>query len=445
MSIFDEYHSKIRTPEEAVCAVKKGDWVDLGFCNGFPVLLEEALAKRKQELDDIKLRGYLMINPLKTVEADPEGETFTYFSWFMSSYERKLWEQGRCHFSPMLFRNLPEYYRRYLTVNVAMFAVTPMDRHGYFNFSVNCASARAILECADLVILEVNENLPLVYGGHDECIHISEVDIVVEGSGHPIIEVPSCVTSEADRKIAEHIVSQIPKGANIQLGIGSLPETVGNMIAKSDLKDLGIHTELLSNSFLEMQKEGKITNKLKTVNKNKGVFGFALGSKELYDWARENPALITCPINYVNSPALHANLDSMISVNNCIAVDLYGQVCAESSGTRQISGTGGQLDFLSGAFDSMGGNAFICMTSTFKEKDGAVKSRILPRFSNGDIITDPRSQAFNMVTEYGCVNLAGRNAWERAELLVSIAHPDFREELIEAAESQKIWRKSNRR
>lgn len=441
MNIFDEYHSKLRTPDEAVRAVKNGDCVDLGYCNGFPVQLEEALAKRKNELTDIKLRGYLLFNPLRTIEADPNSEAFTYYSWFLSSYERKLWEQGLCHFSPMLFRNLPEYYRRYLNVNVAMLTVTPMDRHGYFNFSVNAASAKAVLDRADIVILEVNEAMPVVYGGHDECIHISEVDMVVEGAARPMLEVPSSESSDADRKIAEHIVKHISNGANIQLGIGSLPDTVGRMIAKSDLRDLGIHTEMLSNSFLDMHKEGKITNKLKSINKHKGVFAFALGSKELYEWVTENPSLVTCPIDYVNSPAVLATLDNMVSVNNCIAVDLYGQVCAESSGIRQISGTGGQLDFLTGAFDSKGGNAFICMTSTYRSKEGELKSRILPTFACGDIVTDPRSQAFNLVTEYGLVNLAGKNVRERAELLISITHPDFRESLVEAAERQKIWKK----
>lgn len=444
MDAIHEYHLKKKTPEEAVRAVKSGDWVDLGFCNGFPSVLENALAKRKHELRDIKLRGYLMLNPLNTIESDPEGETFTYHSWFLSSYERKLREQGRCFFSPMLFRNLPAYYRRYLTVDVAMFAVPPMDRHGYFNFSINCASARALMESAGTVILEVNENLPVVYGSHDEWIHISEVDMVVEGGGRNPVEVLSPEPSETDGKIAGYIMDQIPNGANIQLGIGGLPETVGRMIAASDLKDLGIHTELLSNSYLEMYKAGKITNKLKTIQKNKGVFAFALGTNELYGWAKENPGLITGPVDYVNSPAVHAGLEGMISVNNCISVDLYGQVCSESSGTKQISGTGGQLDFLSGSFDSTGGKAFICMRSTYRGKDGTVKSRILPQFTNGDIITDPRSQAFHMVTEYGCVNLAGRNVWERAEQLISIAHPDFREDLIKAAEKQNIWRKSNR-
>ncbi len=441
MSIFDEYRAKLRTPDEAVRAVKNGDWVELGYCNGFPVQLEEALAKRKKELTDIKLRGYLLFNPLRTIEADPDSEAFTYYSWFLSSYERKLWEQGLCHFSPMLFRNLPEYYRRYLNVNVAMLTVTPMDRHGYFNFSVNCASAKAVLDCADIVILEVNEAMPVVYGGHDECIHISEVEMVVEGAVRPMLQVPSSESSDADKMIADYIVKHISNGANIQLGIGSLPDTVGRMIAKSDLRDLGIHTEMLSNSFLEMYKEGKITNKLKSINKQKGVFGFALGSKELYEWVTENPSLVTCPIDYVNSPAVLSSLDNMVSVNNCIAVDLYGQVCAESSGIRQISGTGGQLDFLTGAFDSNGGNAFICMTSTYKNKEGELKSRIMPTFTNGDIITDPRSQAFNLVTEYGLVNLAGKNVRERAELLISIAHPDFRESLVAAAEHQKIWKK----
>ena len=176
----------------------------------------------------------------------------------------------------------------------------------------------------------------------------------------------------------------------------------------------------------------------------KGVTGIVFGSKDLYEWVDDNPGIMVAPLEYVNAPETIAQMDNMISINSCIAADLYGQVCAESAGLRHISGTGGQLDYLTGAAMSRGGKAFICMTSSFVDKTGVRRSRILPHFG-GDIITDPRSQAYYLVTEYGAVNLAGRSTWERAEMLVSIAHPDFREELIAAAEAQKIWRRSNKR
>ena len=216
------------------------------------------------------------------------------------------------------------------------------------------------------------------------------------------------------------------------------------MIAKSDLKDLGIHTELLVDSYLDMYKAGKITNARKTIDKNRGIFGFALGSEELYDWCTENPGLISAPISYVNAPGVISQIDNFVSINNCISVDLFGQICAESAGTRHISGTGGQLDFLTGAFDSKGGKSFICMTSSFVDKQGNLKSRFAPTF-NGDIVTDPRSQSFILVTEYGIANLAGLTTWERAEKLISLAHPDHREGLISAAKDLQIWRSSNKK
>ena len=193
-----------------------------------------------------------------------------------------------------------------------------------------------------------------------------------------------------------------------------------------------------------MYKQGKITNKRKNINKGKGVFGCAVGSMELYEWLDDNPGIAAFPLEYVNKPDVIAQLDNMVSINACVAVDLYGQVAAESAGSRQISGTGGQLDFLSGASASRGGKAFICMKSVHRHRDGTIQSRILPQF-NGDIITSPRSQVYFIATEYGVVNLEGKSTWERAEDLISIAHPDFRDELIEAAKEKKIWRQSNKR
>ena len=244
--------------------------------------------------------------------------------------------------------------------------------------------------------------------------------------------------------ILQRAVPHIVDGATLQLGIGGMPNVVGARLAQSDVKDLGMHTELCGDAYYELYKAGKLTNRKKAIQRGKGVTGIVFGSQALYDWADQNPGLVVEPLEYVNAPETIAQLDNMISINNCIAVDLYGQVCAESAGLRHISGTGGQLDYLTGAAMARGGKAFICMTSSFVDTSGTRRSRILPHF-NGDIVTDPRSQAYYIVTEYGAVNLAGRSTWERAELLVSIAHPDFREELIAAAEKQKIWRKSNRR
>lgn len=444
MDFIQEYKSKLKTPQEAVKVIKSGDWIDfsLGLC--WPVLLDKALAERKDELEDIKIRGYLALQPIATVEADPNRETFIYNSWHCGGYERKLVDRGLCNYIPMVFRNVGEYYKRYLTVNVAMMAVTPMDKHGYFNFSLSAATAKDVLDKADVVILEVNENLPRVFGGIDECIHISEVDIIVEGEHSELATLNSPEATEIDNIIAKMIVDEMVDGSTVQLGIGGMPNAVGQMIAKSDLKNLGIHTEMLVDAYLDMYEAGKITNKAKNIDINKGVFSFGLGSKRLYEWVDENPSLVTAPTSYVNAPSVISKLDNFVSINNCISVDLYGQICAESTGTRHISGTGGQLDFLTGAFDSKGGKSFICMTSSFKDKEGNLKSRFMPSFT-GDIVTDPRSQSFYLVTEYGMANLAGCSTWQRAEKLISLAHPDHREDLIKAAELQKIWRKSNKK
>jgi len=442
--VYAAYRAKLRTPDEAVKVVQSGDWIDYTTNVGFPMLLDEALAKRKEELWDVKIRGNLIFGPIQTVESDPTREHFMYNSWHYSSYERKLSDKGLCNFIPMIFRNVAPYYRHFLTVNVAMMCVTPMDKHGYFNLSCAGGIAKSILDKADVVILEVNEHLPRILGGYDECIHIDEVNIVVEGEHPPLPEFPLTPPSPEEMLVAEHIIPHIVDGATLQLGIGTLPNVVGARLAQSNVKNLGMHTELCGDAYYELHRAGKLTNRLKTIHKDKGMLGLAFGSRTLYDWIDENPSVTVCPLEYVNSPETISKLDNMISINNCIAVDLYGQISSESSSTRHISGTGGQLDFLTGAAMSKGGKAFICMTSTFKNKDGTLESRVRPNFC-GDIVTGPRSQAYYVVTEYGAVNLTGLTTWERAERIISIAHPTFRDGLIAEAEQKKIWRRSNRR
>ena len=444
MDFTAEYRKKLRTPDEAVQVVKSGDWLDYSSNLGFPVLLDEALARRRDELTDVKIRGNLIFGPIRAVECDPDREHFIYNSWHFSAYERKLSDRGLCSFIPMLFRQVVEYYRHFLTVNVAMMSVTPMDRHGYFNLSCATGVARGILETADVVILEVNENLPRILGGFEECIHISEVDMVVEGEHGPLPEVPTAPPTPEDLIIADQLMPYIPSGATLQLGIGSMPNIIGARLAESDLQDLGMHTELCGDAYLTLYEAGKLTNRHKKIHRNKGVTGMVFGSHALYDWVDNNPGIMAAPLEYVNDPQIIGQIDDMISVNNCIAVDLYGQICAESVGQRHISGTGGQLDFLTGAAISRGGKSFLCLTSTYTDVRGVRRSRIVPHFS-GDIITDPRSQTYYLATEYGVVNLVGRTTWERAELIISLAHPDFRDELIRAAEKQHIWIRSNRR
>ena len=439
-----EYRAKLRTPDEAVQVVKSGDWIDYTSSLGKPVLLDRALAKRRDELFDVKIRGNLIYGPIEVAECDESQEHFIYHTWHCSAYERKLCDRGLCYCIPMVFHNNAAYYQYFLNVNVVMVSVSPMDKHGYFNYSVNTGVAAPIVRNADIVIVEVNEHMPKVHGGYDECVHVSEVDYIVEGEHDPFPAAPRYEPTDIDRRIAANLLPYICDGATLQLGVGSMPNAVGEILAESDLKDLGMHTELCSDAYLHLYNAGKLTNKKKTIDKGKGVFGNAIGSPELYEWLDDNHGVAAYPLEYVNRPYVIAQIDNMVSINSCVAVDLYGQVSSESYGVRQISGTGGQLDFLVGASSSKGGKAFICMSSTFKDKKGILHSRVLPQF-NGDIITSPRSQVYFLATEYGVINMEGKSTWERAEDLISIAHPDFRDGLIKEAEERKIWRRSNQR
>ena len=335
-----EYRKKMRSPAEAVSVVKDGDWVDYTSCLGKPILLDRALAKRRDELHDVKIRGNLMAGPIAVAECDETQEHFVYHSWHCSAYERRLCDKGLCYYIPMVFHNNAAYYEYFLDVNVVMVSVAPMDKHGYFNFSVNTGVAAPIARMADIVIVEVNENLPQVRGGYDECIHISDVDYIVEGEHEPFVNMEAPEPTEIDRQIAKHLIPHIVDGATLQLGIGSMPNALGEIIAKSDLKDLGMHTELCSDAYLQMYLAGKLTNRQKKLEPGKGVFGCAIGSNALYEWLDNNPGVAAYPLEYVNRPSVIAQIDNMVSINSCVAVDLYGQVAAESSGVRQISGTG---------------------------------------------------------------------------------------------------------
>lgn len=446
MNYIREYQDKLRTPEAAVQVVQSGDWIDYGFATNQPVVLDEALAKRKSELKDIKIRSALTLRPRQVVSVDPERDVFTFCSWHFSGYDRQLHDRNLCNFIPMIYRNMPLYYRNDLVVDVAMISVAPMDKHGYFNFSLATSATRAIIETAKIVIVEVNEQYPQALGGREECIHISEVDFIVESGDIGIPELPIALSDEIDQKVARLIVEDVVNGSILQLGIGGMPNAVGNLIAESDVKDLGMHTEMLVDAYLAMFKQGKLTNKHKHLDKGKSVWTFSAGTRELYDWIDQNPFLAAYPVDYTNDPAVIGQFDNFISVNNCVEVDLFGQISSESSGVRQISGTGGQLDFVTGAYLSKGGKSFICFRSSFtNKKTGANGSCVVPTLPTGGIVTSPRTQAHYLVNEWGKVKLAGCSTWERTERIISIAHPDFREELIRNAEQMKIWRRSNKK
>lgn len=447
MSFQEEYQKKLVTPQEAVKLVRSGDWLDFGWCAATPRALDEALAQRAEELEDVKIRGGVLLHPLKIFQAPDAGKHFVWNSWHMGGLERKMIKQGLAYYIPLRYSELPRYYRENVDpIHVAMFQVSPMDKHGYFSFGPSTSHMMAVCEKAEHIVVEVNQNLPRALGGMEESIHISQVSMVVEGENPPVAELPAGgEASEVDKAVARLIVDEIPDGACLQLGIGGMPNAVGSLIAESDLKDLGVHTEMYVDAFVDLAKAGKINGSKKNINRFRQTFAFAAGTQKLYDYIDDNPEIMSAPVDYVNDVRVVSSLDHFMSINNAVNLDLFGQINAESSGVRQISGAGGQLDFVLGAYLSKGGKSFICCSSTFQTKSGEVKSRILPTLESGSIVTDTRTNLHYLVTEYGMVNLKGLSTWERAAKIISIAHPDFREELIQKAQQMGIWKQSNRR
>ena len=446
MDFSQEYQSKLKTADEAVKVVQSGDWVDYGWCTGTPDALDRALARRTDELRDVKVRGGILLKPLAIFEREDAGEHFCWNSWHMGGLERKLIARGCAYYSPLRYSELPRYYRENIQPDdVAMFVVAPMDKHGYFNFGPNASHLMAICETAKHIIVEVNENMPRCLGGMEEGIHISQVDAIVEGENPAIGELGGGgPATDIDKAVAKLIVDEIPNGACLQLGIGGMPNAVGSLIAESDLKDLGVHTEMYVDAFVDIARAGKINGSKKNIDRFRQTYAFGAGTKKMYDYLDENPELMSAPVDYTNDVRNIAKLDNFISINNAVDFDLFGQINAESAGTKHISGAGGQLDFVMGAYMSHGGKSIVCCSSTFTRKDGTVESRIQPTLAPGSIVTDTRANTHYLVTEYGKVCLKGLSTWERTEKIISIAHPEFRDWLIEEADKMHIWRRSNK-
>ena len=432
-----EYREKFVTPEVAVKAVKSGDWVEYGFGGGFPELLDKALAARKDELTDVKVRGGLIIRPrIEVVECDPEQKAFTWYSNHIGDYERKLQTRGLVKFMPSMLRYLPNYYRYHIKTDVAFVPVSKPDDQGYCGLGISNYTWRVIMENAATVIFEINEHYPTLQGvDGSHRVHLSEATYVVEGEHEPLPIRSYRAPSETDIAIAKNVVAEIPDGACLSLGVGGVPFTVANMLAESDLKDLGCWTGTISDAFLSMWKAGKLTNAKKEVDKGLCSWNLAMGSQELYDWIAENPKFFhPGDLDYIHSPERMGQNSNFISINGGVQLDLMGQENAETAGTRQLSGIGGQLDFLEGAYRSKGGKGFICIASSRVTKDGSRKSNIVPFIPAGSAISGPRAQIEYVATEYGVVKLTGLTLHERAEAMISIAHPDFRDELQKYAD-----------
>jgi len=443
--ITSAYKQKLVTADEAVKCVKSGDLIHYGLFNGLVYDLDKALAKRTEELHDVRVAVTIWAwpEPPAILMADPEAKHFKYMSTHFSGTDRKMNKEGRCWFVPVQFRENPKYWAETVgDIDVAMLQVAPMDRYGNFNLGPQIAEYWGIFKKAKKIIVEVNENQPVAQG-IETFINISQVDMIVHGSNISMPVIPVKDPGDIEKKIGKAIVEKISSGSTLQLGIGGLPNYVGSLIAESDIGDLSVHSEMFVDAYLKLFNEGRISGN-KNTNKGKMVYTFAQGSNDLYEFIDGNQALCAAPVDYINALEVIAANDKVVSINNCLQVDLFGQVNSESAGWQHIGGTGGQLDFVMGAFKSKGGQSFLCTPSMRVNKDGSKESLITPRLAEGAIVTVPRAATHHIVTEYGMVNLKGKCTWERAELLISIAHPDFREGLIKEAERMGIWKNSSK-
>ncbi|MEA1959872.1 MAG: acetyl-CoA hydrolase/transferase C-terminal domain-containing protein [Bacillota bacterium] len=443
--VYQLYQDKLTTAEEAVKVVKSGDNVFYGeFVMTPPPLLDAALAGRTQELQDVIINGTSFTGFPLTVQSDQEQQHFILQDWHFSGLSRRLHDKRLCSYVPITYHQVPRIIHKYVDCDVAMVQVTPMSDKGFFNLGPANSVTGANLDKAKTIIVEVNEKVPICLGGNGEAIHISRVDMIVEGKNPDLLQIKPAPASETDKKIGQYVMNEIEDGSCLQLGIGGLPNVVGAFIADSDLKDLGVHTEMMVDSYVDMYNAGRITGAKKSIDKYKMVYTFAMGSNKLYDFLDNNPMCAVYPVSYTNDPRMISLNDKVVALNNALEVDLFGQVASESSGSRHISGTGGQFDFIFGAFNSKGGKGLICINSTYSDKQGTLHSRINPTLMPGTIVTVPRSCVHYVITEFGVAQLKGKSTWQRAEALIEIAHPSFRDELIEQAKEMNIWVRSNK-
>lgn len=413
---------------DAAGLVKSGDWVDYGVSLCQPDAFDVALAARAQDLSNVKIRSCLTMKPRAVLDVDPAGDHFHMFSWHFSGYDRKKHDARRCHYIPLNLGEVPDYYRRFIApVDVVVFKTCPPDADGFFNFSAANLWHRAALERAKIVIVEVTEGHPYVYGC-DTGVHIDEVDYIIDGGPHLPPELPNPPPTAIDRAVAQFIAAGIKDGDCLQIGIGGMPNAVCMLLLESGAKNLGVHTEMMTDGLAALYAAGRITGACKQINPGKIVYTFALGSRTLYEMLDRNRDFECWPVDYTNPPHIIMQNDNAVSINNTTQIDLQGQAASESDGHRHISGTGGQLQFVRGSYASKNGKSFICLASTY-EKKGERKSRIVLNLTPGNVVTTPRSDTMYVVTEFGMVCLKGKSVAERALALISIAHPDYRDGL----------------
>jgi acyl-CoA hydrolase len=430
MSWLDDYRAKLTSPAQAVSAIQSGDRVYYGGNAAIPQALVRALAERRQELVDVQLSHVLLLGKDPLSEPIMAGH-FRHNSLFVGPADRAAVNDGRADYMPIFLHQIPRIFLDgVIRLDVAMIQTSPPDEHGFLSFGVETLASKAACQTARRVIVQVNEKMPRVLG--DCFLHVSHVDAVVEVT-EPLPSLEAKPATPVERAIAQNVIGLIKPGCTIQMGIGGIPDSVFE--AMEGPLDLGIHTEMLSDGGLRAIERGVVTGNRKSLHPGKVVMTFALGSERLYDYLNNNPFIEAHPVDYVNDPVVVSRNDDMVAVNSAIELDLTGQVCSDSIGPYIYSGFGGQVDFIRGAARSKGGKPIIALPSTARE--GKV-SRIVPFLKTGAGVVTSRADVHYVATEHGVVNLFGKNLKERAEALISIAEPRFRQELETAAKERKL-------
>lgn len=428
------YSSRLTTADEAIRTVKSGQRVFLTGNSSVPIQLLDALLKHAPELRDVELCHVLTISPLDYTTPDLDGHIRSN-SMFISHNDRKAVNEGRADFTPVLLSEYPLLFKNgHLPLDVALVHCTQPDENGYCSLGGEAGLAITAAESARIVIAQANKQMPRTLG--DTFMHVSRM--------HHIVEVDCPLTQRAmgeegdqaiTEQIASHIAGLIPDGATMQLGIGSIPDAVLKHMFKK--KDLGIHSELISDGVIDLVEAGVLTGARKTINTGKITCGFLLGTESLYAWAHNNPLIEQRRTEYVNDPFVIAQNDRMVAINSAIEVDLTGQVCADSIGPKMYSAVGGQLDFMYGASRSKGGVPIITMPSTSTLRDGTVISKIVPMLKQGAGVVTSRNHVHYVVTEFGVAEMYGKCVRQRAQALIGIADPRFRDELTDQAKKLK--------
>ena len=425
----EKYKKKILTASKAIKKIGRGSRIFLGTGCGVPYHLVQELAAHADQMVDNEIVHLLTLGD--TPSADPKFQNqFRHNTFFVSANIRDAVSEGRADYTPIMLSDIPELFRqKRMPLDVAMIQVSPPDRYGYCSLGISVDITKSAFESADMVIAQVNQKMPITHG--DSFIDIAEIDYLVPYN-EPLREFQGDQITETIDKIGGYVARVVENESTLELGIGALPQSVCNNLLDIGVRDLGIHTEMFSDSLIPLIDQGVVTNKKKSIHKGKVIASFAMGSEKLYDHIDDNPMFQFHDTAYVNDPYIIGQNRKMIAINSALEVDLTGQVCADSIGHRFCSGIGGQVDFIRGAKRSPGGKAIICIPST--AVDGSV-SRIVSRLSEGAGVVTTRGDVDVVVTEYGLANLAGKTIRERVLSLIAIAHPDFRNDLLEAAKS----------